>query len=157
MIQLSATRCSCIAILWVSLVSFVAITLCVPSQWVITKVSVDFFIDSVRKLLDTPSYVCDKWTPRPLRYVTQQNIQWGMCSPFVCSFLYFPPSCKYMSYALSPLSNQAINKVMSYTEVISHQFGNFRTYNWIHDTIGHPDGRFDGIPCPDGAATNLVP
>jgi hypothetical protein len=29
MVQLSASRCSCIAILWVSLVSFVAITLCV--------------------------------------------------------------------------------------------------------------------------------
>jgi hypothetical protein len=32
MVQPSATRCSCIAILWVSLVSFVAITLCVVSQ-----------------------------------------------------------------------------------------------------------------------------
>jgi len=32
MVQLSATRCSCIAILWVSLVSFAAITLCVTSQ-----------------------------------------------------------------------------------------------------------------------------
>jgi hypothetical protein len=32
MVQLSAT--SCIAILWVSLVSFAAITLCVASQWV---------------------------------------------------------------------------------------------------------------------------
>jgi hypothetical protein len=32
MVQLSATRCSCIAILWVSLVSFAAITLCVASQ-----------------------------------------------------------------------------------------------------------------------------
>jgi hypothetical protein len=33
MVQLSATRCSCIAILWVSLVSFVAaITFCVASQ-----------------------------------------------------------------------------------------------------------------------------
>jgi hypothetical protein len=32
MIQLSATRCSCIAILWASLVSFAAITLCVASQ-----------------------------------------------------------------------------------------------------------------------------
>jgi hypothetical protein len=31
-VQLSATRCSCIAILWVSLVSFAAITLCVASQ-----------------------------------------------------------------------------------------------------------------------------
>jgi hypothetical protein len=32
MVQLSATRCSCIAILRVSLVSFSAITLCVASQ-----------------------------------------------------------------------------------------------------------------------------
>jgi hypothetical protein len=34
MVQLSATRCSCITILWLSLVSFAAITLCVASQWV---------------------------------------------------------------------------------------------------------------------------
>jgi hypothetical protein len=32
MVQPSATRCSCIAILWFSLVSFAAITLCVASQ-----------------------------------------------------------------------------------------------------------------------------
>jgi hypothetical protein len=55
MVQLSATRCSCIAILWVSLVSFAAITLCVASQRVFIVVSVYFVIDSVRKLLDTPS------------------------------------------------------------------------------------------------------
>jgi len=48
MVQLSATRWSCIAILWVSLV-----TLCVASQWVFV---VYFVIDSVQKLLDTPSY-----------------------------------------------------------------------------------------------------
>jgi hypothetical protein len=34
MVQLSATRCSCIAILWVSLVSCAAINLCIASQWV---------------------------------------------------------------------------------------------------------------------------
>jgi hypothetical protein len=55
MVQLSATRCSCIAILCVSLVSFAAITLCVASQRVFIVVSVYFVIDSVRKLLDTPS------------------------------------------------------------------------------------------------------
>jgi hypothetical protein len=54
MVQLSATKCSCIAILWVSLVSFAAITPCVASQWVIPKVSVYFVIDSVWKLLNTP-------------------------------------------------------------------------------------------------------
>jgi len=32
MLQLSATKCSCISILWVSLVSFAAIILCVASQ-----------------------------------------------------------------------------------------------------------------------------
>jgi hypothetical protein len=46
---------SCIAILWVSLVSFTAIPLCVASQRVFIIV-VYFVIDSVRKLLDTPSY-----------------------------------------------------------------------------------------------------
>jgi hypothetical protein len=54
--RLFATRCSCIAILWVSLVSLAATTFCVASQRVIPKVSVCFLIDSVRKLLDTPSY-----------------------------------------------------------------------------------------------------
>jgi hypothetical protein len=34
MVQLSATKCSYIAILWVSLVSFAAMTLFVASQWV---------------------------------------------------------------------------------------------------------------------------
>jgi hypothetical protein len=57
MVQLSAARCSCIAILWVSLVSFTAITLCIVSQQVFIFVSVYFDIDSVRKLLDTPLYV----------------------------------------------------------------------------------------------------
>jgi hypothetical protein len=42
MVQLSATKCSYIAILWVSLVSFAAISLCVASQRVIPKVSVYF-------------------------------------------------------------------------------------------------------------------
>jgi hypothetical protein len=56
MIQLSATRCSYIAILWVSLVSFATITLFVASLRVFIVVSIYFFIDSVRKLLDTPLY-----------------------------------------------------------------------------------------------------
>jgi hypothetical protein len=58
MVHFSATRCNCIGILWVSLVSCAAITLCVASQRVIPKVNVYFVIDSVRKLLDTPMYVC---------------------------------------------------------------------------------------------------
>jgi hypothetical protein len=56
MVHLSATRCSCIAILRVILVSFAAITLCVASQRVFIVV-VYFVIDSVRKHLDTASYV----------------------------------------------------------------------------------------------------
>jgi hypothetical protein len=58
MIQLSAARCSCIAILLVSLVSFAAITLCVASKRVF--IIVYFVIDSVRELLDTPSYINSK-------------------------------------------------------------------------------------------------
>jgi hypothetical protein len=54
MVQFSATRCSCIAILLASLVSFAAVTLCVASQRAFIVV-VYFVIDSVRKLLDTPS------------------------------------------------------------------------------------------------------
>jgi hypothetical protein len=54
MIQLSAIKCSCIAILWVSLVSFAAITLYIACQQVFIVV-VYFVIDSVWKLLDTPS------------------------------------------------------------------------------------------------------
>jgi hypothetical protein len=57
MVQLSATRRSCIAILWVSLVSFAAITLWMQQQWIIPKVSVYFVIDSVRKILVTPLYI----------------------------------------------------------------------------------------------------
>jgi hypothetical protein len=42
MVQLSATRCSYIAMMRVSLVSFAATTLCVTSQRVIPKVSLYF-------------------------------------------------------------------------------------------------------------------
>jgi hypothetical protein len=56
MVQLSASRRSCMAILWVSLVSFAAITFCVASQRAFIIVSVYFVIDSVRKLLVTSSY-----------------------------------------------------------------------------------------------------
>jgi hypothetical protein len=58
MLQLCATRCSCIAIFLgggVSLVSFAAITLCVTCQRMFIVV-VYFVIVSVRKVLDKPSY-----------------------------------------------------------------------------------------------------
>jgi hypothetical protein len=56
MVQLSATRCSCIAILWVSLTSFAAVTPCVASQRVFIIVIIYFVIDSVREILDTATY-----------------------------------------------------------------------------------------------------
>jgi hypothetical protein len=55
MVQLSATRYSYITILWVSLVSFATITLCVASQHVFVVV-VYFITNSVWKLLDIPLY-----------------------------------------------------------------------------------------------------
>jgi hypothetical protein len=54
MVQLSAALCSCIAVLRVSLVSFAAVNLRVTSQPVFFVV-VYFVIESVRKLLETPS------------------------------------------------------------------------------------------------------
>jgi hypothetical protein len=55
MVQLSATRCSCIAILRVSLVSSAAVYLCVASQRLF--IIVYFVIDSFRKRLNIPSYL----------------------------------------------------------------------------------------------------
>jgi hypothetical protein len=48
MVQLYATKCSCIIILWVSVVSFASITLCIASQCVFTVVCY-FVMESVRK------------------------------------------------------------------------------------------------------------
>jgi hypothetical protein len=62
MVQLSATRCSYITVLRVSLVRFATVTLCVASQQVFIVVSVYFVTDSVRKLLDTPLYHFDTVT-----------------------------------------------------------------------------------------------
>jgi hypothetical protein len=59
MVLLSADRCSFTTLLWVSLVSFTAITLCVASR-VFIIVSVYYVIDSVRKILDTPSQATEK-------------------------------------------------------------------------------------------------
>jgi hypothetical protein len=43
MVQNSAIWCSCVAILWVSLVGFIAITLCVASQHAVPKLSKHIF------------------------------------------------------------------------------------------------------------------
>jgi hypothetical protein len=83
MVQLSATRCSRIAILWVSLVSCAAITLCIAAQRVFVVVVVYFVIDSVRKLLDTPSY-----TDTSLSERTQQSkgvLKWRSHAYEMCS------------------------------------------------------------------------
>jgi hypothetical protein len=91
MVQLCATRCSCIAIMSVDLVSFAAITLCVASQRVFIVV-VYFVIDSVRKLLDIPSYLST--TKKTLVYIftlTVSDINWntlqvGTCATHVQTF-----------------------------------------------------------------------
>jgi hypothetical protein len=67
MVQLSATRCNCNAILWVRLVSFAAITLCVASQRMFIVVSTYFVSDSVRKLLVKPTFSPPPPPPPPHR------------------------------------------------------------------------------------------
>jgi hypothetical protein len=57
-------------------VSFATITLCVVSQRVFTVVRTYFVIDSVRKLLDTPSYV-RIFTCRGLRYGNASVTRYG--------------------------------------------------------------------------------
>jgi len=73
MAQLSAARISFIAILWVSLVSFASITLCVTSQQVF--IVVYFVIDSVPKLLDISS---NKYRLSCVHFV--RNCLWLSCA-----------------------------------------------------------------------------
>jgi hypothetical protein len=86
MVQLSATRCSYTAISRVSLVSFTTISICVASQGVFAVVVVVYFvIDSVRKLLDTPSYttILLKWleeTTKDLRIADTTSEIWTLYS-----------------------------------------------------------------------------
>jgi hypothetical protein len=71
MVQLSATRCCCIAVLWVSLVSFAATTL---------RVIFYFVIDSVRKLLDTLSHIFNLTLYSIYRYMfTHWTLQSSLC------------------------------------------------------------------------------
>jgi hypothetical protein len=74
MFELSPTRCNCIAILWVILVSFAIITLYVASEQVFIVASVYFVIDSVRQLLDTPSYMYWKLSDTDLTVTTWQSV-----------------------------------------------------------------------------------
>jgi hypothetical protein len=76
MVQLSAIRCSCIAILWVSLVNFAAITLCVASQRVF--IVVYFVIDSIREVLDiTSHFLCmaPSWCNYPNNTCTTRKLK----------------------------------------------------------------------------------
>jgi hypothetical protein len=68
MVQLSATRNRCITILWVSLVSFAAINLC------FSTIACSCFLidDSVRKLLDTPSYL--RTDKKPTHVITLSSL-----------------------------------------------------------------------------------
>jgi len=63
LVQLSAIRWCGITILWTSIVSFAVIILCVASQrvFVVIFAVVYFFMNSVRKFLDTPSYASMAW------------------------------------------------------------------------------------------------
>jgi hypothetical protein len=72
-VQLSAARCSCIAILWVSIVSFAAITLCGAYEPMFI-VTVYFVVDSVRKFLIHPRNSWTRWMsfPRQIRHATQK-------------------------------------------------------------------------------------
>jgi len=67
--QLCATRCSCIAILWVNLVSFAAIIPFIASQRVFIVLSLYFAIDSVRRLLDISSQTFVKKSFLPILMV----------------------------------------------------------------------------------------
>jgi hypothetical protein len=83
MVQLSATRCSYIAILWVSLMSFATITLRVASQRVFIVISLSTqsgnFRIHPRKLVNWPCGMGSKWTG-PL---VSKKV---MSSVFICDF-----------------------------------------------------------------------
>jgi hypothetical protein len=70
-------------------VSFAAINLCVASQRVFISVSVYFIMDSVRKLLDTPS--CVTWREFLFRISTTIRHQ----TVFVINFVYITICVSY--------------------------------------------------------------
>jgi hypothetical protein len=76
-VKLCATRCSCFAILWISLVNFAATNLCIASQRVFIVV-VYFVMDSVRKLFDILSY--SKFPPWQNSFITASPSQ-NVCNP----------------------------------------------------------------------------
>jgi hypothetical protein len=93
MVQLSATRCSCIAILWVILVSFATISLCIPSQRVFVVISVYFVMTQFERFWIHPCI-----SPAFMLYcLFTRNEKFTFCHPetvtdnsFVCNtFLFF--------------------------------------------------------------------
>jgi hypothetical protein len=92
MVQLCATRCSRIAILWVSLVSFAAITLCVASQRLFTfvVVVVYFVVDSVRKRFVTPSYQPSSQRVKYLKVVSPPCVLNAGCFKSIFSWWQYP-------------------------------------------------------------------
>jgi hypothetical protein len=66
MVQLSATRCSCIAILWVSLMSFATITHCVASQWEFIVAHIYFIVTQFGNLWIHPHVTWDIYLPQIL-------------------------------------------------------------------------------------------
>jgi hypothetical protein len=79
MVQLFATRCSCIAILWVSLVSFDAITLCVASQRVFIVVSIYFVMTQSGNfwIHSRASHVSDRNFSHPSIFIDIKNKENG--------------------------------------------------------------------------------
>jgi hypothetical protein len=120
MVLLSAISCSCIAVLWVRLVSFAAVTLCFASQWVFIFVNLYLVIDSVRKLLDTPSYslflllgvgtfvagLIHKFlsSTRILSYLISLLLFCLVCY-YQCPFLYSSKALHFMSWASRTLGS----------------------------------------------------
>jgi hypothetical protein len=114
MVQLSATRCSCIAILRVSLVSFAAITLCVASQRVFIVIVVYFVIDSVWKLLDTLSCSSERdW------YIIYNKF---CSSPPHCKSVVCFPSIPFSKRQSSSNHVTLLEEGMSFTKSFSFPF-----------------------------------
>jgi hypothetical protein len=96
MVQVCATRCSCIAILWIGLVSFAAITLCVVS-WVFVVVyfviiqSGNFWIYPRIKL----------WKPRDKAYSSDMEDWVTLIGLTLTTWQSLPPHTNRRSFAWS--------------------------------------------------------
>jgi hypothetical protein len=97
-------------------VSFVAITLCVASQRVFNFV-VYFVIDSIRKLLDTPSY----WRAELEEYLIQYN-------SMSCYFKWAQGQYGFLEFRIRNLNNIR-NKNKSHSGV--RKFDS-RSSGWLH-------------------------